>query len=119
MSARMAILLRGLPGSGKTTTAALLRDALSPSVRVSDDSVRYMAHPRDFTALTLEASERACIKLVSRAGHSLSVFRSRIRRLASFTSLTVRPGSVSLGCLAMHPPRNRLPLTNSHHSTSL
>ena len=63
MSARMAILLRGLPGSGKTTTAALLRDALSPSVRVSDDSVRYMAHPRDFTALTLEASERACMEL--------------------------------------------------------
>ena len=117
MSARMAILLRGLPGSGKTTTAALLRDALSPSVRVSDDSVRYMAHPRDFTALTLEASERACIKLVSRAGHSLSVFRSRIRRLASFTSLTVRPGSVSLGCLAMHPPRNRLPLMNLRHTT--
>jgi len=45
------------------------------------------------------------------------VFRPRMRRLASFTSLTVRPGSVSLGCLANHLPRNRLPLTSSHHTT--
>lgn len=40
-----ALLLRGLPNSGKTTTAALLRNALKPSVRISNDSVRYMAQP--------------------------------------------------------------------------
>ncbi|MGL4340598.1 MAG: AAA family ATPase [Rhodoglobus sp.] len=58
-----AILIRGLPGTGKTTTAALLRDALTPSVRVSQDAIRYLAQPRDFTQFTLEASERACFDL--------------------------------------------------------
>lgn len=36
---------------------------MPPSVRVSDDSVRYMAHPKDFTAFTLEASKIACMEL--------------------------------------------------------
>ena len=63
MGRKVAVLLRGLPGTGKTTTAALLRDALPPSVRVSNDAVRYMAHPRDFSAFTLEASELACLDL--------------------------------------------------------
>ncbi|MFD7668418.1 histidine phosphatase family protein [Streptomyces sp. NPDC059788] len=59
----IALLLRGLPGTGKTTTAALLRNALVPSVRVSNDSVRYMAQPRDFSDFTLKASEAACVDL--------------------------------------------------------
>lgn len=58
-----ALLLRGLPGAGKTTTAVLLRDTLVPSVRVNNDSVRYMAMPRDFTAFTITASEVACMDL--------------------------------------------------------
>ncbi|PSL51845.1 putative phosphoglycerate mutase [Saccharothrix carnea] len=63
MARPFAVLIRGLPSTGKTTTAALLRDALEPSVRVSNDAVRYLAHPRDFTAFTLEASELACMDL--------------------------------------------------------
>ncbi|MFI9081880.1 histidine phosphatase family protein [Streptomyces sioyaensis] len=59
----IALLLRGLPGIGKTTTASLLRNALLPAVRVSNDSVRYMAQPRDFSGFTLKASEAACIDL--------------------------------------------------------
>ncbi|WP_025274392.1 histidine phosphatase family protein [Haloglycomyces albus] len=57
------IVLRGLPGSGKTTTSALLRDRLGTAVRVSNDDIRYLAKPRDFSRLSLEASERACIDL--------------------------------------------------------
>ncbi|GAA2640372.1 histidine phosphatase family protein [Streptomyces axinellae] len=60
-----ALLLRGLPNSGKTTTAALLRDRLVPSVRVSNDSVRYMAQPRDFSDFTLVASELGCLDLAA------------------------------------------------------
>ncbi|WEH36594.1 histidine phosphatase family protein [Streptomyces sp. AM 4-1-1] len=60
---RIALLLRGLPNSGKTTTAALLRNKLTPAVRISNDSVRYMAQPRDFSAFTIEASELGCLDL--------------------------------------------------------
>lgn len=59
------LLLRGLPGVGKTTTSTLLRERRPPAVRVSNDSVRYMAMPRDFSALTIEASELACIDLAA------------------------------------------------------
>ncbi len=57
-----ALLLRGLPGAGKTTTAVLLRKTLVPSVEVSNDSVRYMARPHDFTSFTIRASELACVE---------------------------------------------------------
>jgi len=40
-----------------------------------------------------------------------------MRRLASFTFITIRPGSVSLSCLANHLPRNRLPLELPPHDT--
>lgn len=60
------VLLRGLPGSGKTTTSALIRDRLQPSVRVSNDDIRYLAAPRDFDLFSVEASEDACMVLAMR-----------------------------------------------------
>ena len=49
-------------------------------------------------------------------GVSSPVFSGpRMRRLASFTFITVR-STVSLDCPANHPLRNRLPLTDSHHT---
>ncbi|MFX4294705.1 AAA family ATPase [Streptomyces bohaiensis] len=48
---------------GKTTTGALRREALTPSVRVSNDALRYLAKPRDVSRMALETSERACVDL--------------------------------------------------------
>lgn len=62
---RSIILLRGVPGAGKSTTSALIRDALQPAVRVSNDDIRYLAKPRDFSAFTLTTSEDACIELAA------------------------------------------------------
>jgi broad specificity phosphatase PhoE len=53
------IVLRGLPGIGKTTVSAMLRDRLAPSVRVSVDTIRYLARPRDLTAETVHLGELA------------------------------------------------------------
>lgn len=58
-------VLRGLPGVGKSTTAALLRERLRPSIRVSNDDIRYLAKPRDFTQFSLEASETASVELAA------------------------------------------------------
>lgn len=57
------ILLRGLPGIGKTTVAALLRDRLAPAVRVSVDTIRYLARPRDLSDMTVHAGEAASAAL--------------------------------------------------------
>ncbi len=59
------ILLRGVPGVGKSTTSALIRDGLQPAVRVSNDDIRYLAKPRDFNAFTLATSEDACMELAA------------------------------------------------------
>lgn len=53
------ILLRGLPGIGKTTVSAILRDRLAPAVRVSVDTIRYLARPRDLTDETIHLGEAA------------------------------------------------------------
>jgi broad specificity phosphatase PhoE/chloramphenicol 3-O-phosphotransferase len=57
------ILIRGLPGVGKTTIAALLRDRLQPAVLISVDTIRYLAVPRDLTDLTVGRAELACAAL--------------------------------------------------------
>jgi probable phosphoglycerate mutase len=55
--------LRGLPGIGKTTVAALLRNRLAPAVRVSVDTIRYLAQPRDLGDGTVHAGEAASAAL--------------------------------------------------------
>lgn len=59
------IILRGIPGVGKSTTSALVRERLQPALRVSNDDIRYLAKPRDFSAFTLGASEAACLELAA------------------------------------------------------
>ena len=66
----MIILLRGVPGTGKTTTSALIRDRLIPAVRVCNDDIRYLAAPRDFSAFSLGTSEEACFALASTYAHN-------------------------------------------------
>lgn len=56
-------IIRGLPGVGKTTTAALLRDRLEPAVRVSIDTIRYLAKPRNLNAHSIQQAEVASTDL--------------------------------------------------------
>lgn len=75
MSRAKVVLLRGLPGIGKTTVAAMLRERTVPSVRVSVDTVRYFAAPRDLSEKTIEAAERAAAALaMSYAGDGFTAF---------------------------------------------
>lgn len=57
------IVLRGLPGVGKTTVAAVLRDRLAPAVRISVDTIRYLAWPRDLSLATISKAEIAAADL--------------------------------------------------------
>lgn len=57
------VVLRGLPGVGKTTVSALLAVALEPAVRASTDTIRYLARPRDLSPSTIGLAERAAIEL--------------------------------------------------------
>ncbi|MGI9001653.1 MAG: histidine phosphatase family protein [Pseudonocardia sp.] len=59
----LVVLLRGLPGVGKSTVANLLRDRLAPAVRVNEDTVRYLALPRDLTDETVVRAQLACADL--------------------------------------------------------
>lgn len=75
MSRAKVVLLRGLPGIGKTTVAAILRERMVPAVRVSVDTVRYFAAPRDLSEETIEAAERAASALaMSYANDGFTVF---------------------------------------------
>jgi broad specificity phosphatase PhoE/predicted kinase len=57
------IIIRGLPGVGKTTVSAVLRDRLAPAVRISIDTIRYLAWPRDLTLATISKAEIAAADL--------------------------------------------------------
>ncbi len=57
------VIIRGLPGVGKTSISSLLRDWLQPAVLVSVDTIRYLALPRDLTDVTIGRAELACASL--------------------------------------------------------
>ena len=57
------VIIRGLPGVGKTSISSLLRDWLRPAVLVSVDTIRYLALPRDLTDATIGQAELACASL--------------------------------------------------------
>lgn len=59
----LVVLLRGLPGVGKSTVANLLRDRLAPAVRINEDTMRYLALPRDLTTESVVRAELACADL--------------------------------------------------------
>jgi predicted kinase len=59
----LVILVRGLPGVGKSTVADMLRARLAPAVRVNEDTIRYLALPRDFTDVTVIRAQFACADL--------------------------------------------------------
>ncbi|MGH3936175.1 MAG: histidine phosphatase family protein [Pseudonocardiaceae bacterium] len=59
----LVVLLRGLPGVGKSTVADLLRDRLAPAVRVNEDTMRYLALPRDLTTESIARAQLACADL--------------------------------------------------------
>jgi broad specificity phosphatase PhoE/predicted kinase len=59
----IVVVLRGLPGVGKTTIAALIRDRLAPAVRVNIDTIRYLAMPRLLDTATIAQGELAAAEL--------------------------------------------------------
>lgn len=66
------IVLRGLPGVGKTTLSAIIRERLDFSIRISDDDIRFLARPKDLSAFTIDVSEKACLDLA--ASYALNGF---------------------------------------------
>src|SRR5882757_75318 len=59
----VVIILRGPPGTGKTTSALLLRDRLAPAVRLSIDTLRYFAYPRLLNNKYLRAAKVAAARM--------------------------------------------------------
>lgn len=57
------IILRGLPGVGKSTVADILRDKLRPAVRVNEDTIRYLALPRDLSDDSVVRAQNADAEL--------------------------------------------------------
>jgi len=58
-----AVILRGVPGVGKTSVALGLRERLSPAIRLSIDTIRYFATPRQLTDAQLLAAKRGAAHL--------------------------------------------------------
>jgi broad specificity phosphatase PhoE/predicted kinase len=126
------IILRGLPGVGKTTVSAVLRDRLAPAVRVSVDTIRYLAWPRDLSLDTISKAEIAATDLAisyvqqgaTAIVEGVMADRTVLDTMAGQArSAGLRPVVVTLGaCLDDILQRNaardrylRLPVERIHH----
>lgn len=57
------VILRGLPGVGKTSVAVALRERLTPCVRLNVDTLRYFVSPRQLTGDQLLAAKLAAARM--------------------------------------------------------
>ena len=59
----VVVVIRGPAGTGKTTAALLLRDRMEPAVRLSVDTLRYLATPRTLDRVYLRVAKVAAARM--------------------------------------------------------
>ena len=96
------IILRGLPGVGKSTVADALRDRLRPAVRVNEDTIRYLALPRDLTDESVGRAQNACAELarVYAASGATAIIDGVLADRTSVEAIVGRLNSSGLACRA-------------------